>query len=396
MITGVEIHIRPVVYITIEGGLRAEGTQAEGILFKSLTNEKWRGIKVNPTSTDSIVFRHTRIENCKEGIKVYKRPFAMDHCVFWNILKLHLETCQFSITSSELRTCEIYSEGYSQANGVIRDNNLHHTMTGINLKNTVSCSIINNNIYSNTSGIGIMGEEGKMTQQIIEIYGNRIYDNSGIGVGLVNCNVGQNLKHNIISNNGCGISIGRVMGTISENTLKHNKASFGFIYQASNETSIYSNCIDSTKEFLVTNSSSNDITIDYNYWGMQDTTKMHAMTKDYYTDFVSGKVFYTPIEAGSPHCQILFPTAVNEVTNTTADDVKVYPNPFSDNFTIELSNPSAIASVELYNMLGVNISSVKVTDKKMNIDLVNYPAGIYIYKVVGKNNGMTSGRILKQ
>jgi len=63
---------------------------------------------------------------------------------------------------------------------------------------------------------------------------------------------------------------------------------------------------------------------------------------------------------------------------------KIYPNPSERFFTIEFENPDAkqfqlaiydICSKPMYN-------SDKITSDKVSLDLQNYPAGMYVYKIV--------------
>ena len=68
-------------------------------------------------------------------------------------------------------------------------------------------------------------------------------------------------------------------------------------------------------------------------------------------------------------------------------ELKIYPNPVND--FLWISNASAKAKIDLYNMLGVNVLSTKGN----SLDVAGFTAGIYIIKVT-EGNITTSRRIV--
>jgi hypothetical protein len=74
----------------------------------------------------------------------------------------------------------------------------------------------------------------------------------------------------------------------------------------------------------------------------------------------------------------------------TSGDVTVFPNPATDNFTLELKNFEAgNYTFKMYNMLGKEVKNVPFRysgDTKMLIQTDNLNAGTYIYRILNENN----------
>lgn len=70
-------------------------------------------------------------------------------------------------------------------------------------------------------------------------------------------------------------------------------------------------------------------------------------------------------------------------TNPTFSNIKVYPNPSSDLFNIDLSQESApYSSINVYNLLGAKVFTAALTPKENNvIDLSHLSAGYYTAKL---------------
>ncbi len=81
--------------------------------------------------------------------------------------------------------------------------------------------------------------------------------------------------------------------------------------------------------------------------------------------------------------------SVNEIQKnlTTAT---IYPNPSTGAFTIQSSVLSGKSSVEIYNMLGQEIHSEKLTATNTRIDLNNSSPGIYLYRVITETSNLVS------
>jgi hypothetical protein len=72
-------------------------------------------------------------------------------------------------------------------------------------------------------------------------------------------------------------------------------------------------------------------------------------------------------------------------------DFSVYPNPSSDNISIQ--SKTEISNVQLFNSLGQNVLEVK---GKSNIDISKLSAGIYFLKVQDAEGNLGLKRVIKQ
>jgi len=78
--------------------------------------------------------------------------------------------------------------------------------------------------------------------------------------------------------------------------------------------------------------------------------------------------------------------------------VTIYPNPFTTSIDIILNDPLQINNVELriYNLLGAEIMSTTLLKKLTTLETSNLFPGIYIYKVIGNNKTIQSGKLIRQ
>jgi len=79
------------------------------------------------------------------------------------------------------------------------------------------------------------------------------------------------------------------------------------------------------------------------------------------------------------------------VTSILSDDsITVSPNPFSEKINIEFNNPAeSKASIFLFDLNGnwIYHSDKKTTDESMEVNLEDYPPGIYLIRFeLGEKN----------
>jgi hypothetical protein len=74
------------------------------------------------------------------------------------------------------------------------------------------------------------------------------------------------------------------------------------------------------------------------------------------------------------------------------ESITLFPNPASDNFTI---NTTKLVNVEIVNMLGKLVKSVQNVDASTSVDVSNLDAGVYFVKVLGENATQTIKLIKK-
>ena len=80
------------------------------------------------------------------------------------------------------------------------------------------------------------------------------------------------------------------------------------------------------------------------------------------------------------------PLGTNEFN--TANNFKIYPNPTSDNFLIEMENE--VKSVEIYSIQGEKV--MNSTSKK--IDVSNLSKGMYLVRIEDANNAVSAQKLI--
>jgi len=80
---------------------------------------------------------------------------------------------------------------------------------------------------------------------------------------------------------------------------------------------------------------------------------------------------------------------INISVKKNAADLILYPNPASSNISIEYSDGFENTSMDIFNLLGVNISDKTImnqeTNRKINLNISQLPPGIYVLKLTGKS-----------
>ena len=75
--------------------------------------------------------------------------------------------------------------------------------------------------------------------------------------------------------------------------------------------------------------------------------------------------------------------------------VRSYPNPVSDIVYFELSAFIKDGKLVLLDSQGKSCGSQQFMGRKTNIDLANYPEGIYFYQLFEGNRLINSGSVIK-
>ena len=88
-----------------------------------------------------------------------------------------------------------------------------------------------------------------------------------------------------------------------------------------------------------------------------------------------------------------YPTGVNE--NLLSYSLKTYPNPSSDNITIETTEPASQCYLSILNLNGQQLITCKITSSKTQINISNLASGVYILRLTNPNTVLT-GKIVKQ
>jgi hypothetical protein len=80
--------------------------------------------------------------------------------------------------------------------------------------------------------------------------------------------------------------------------------------------------------------------------------------------------------------------------NASANGVKIYPNPTSGEFNIEL-NSTSVSTIEVTDVTGRVITSATATQETVNVNLTNLANGIYYVKIQSEN-GTEVVKVVKQ
>jgi carboxyl-terminal processing protease len=88
------------------------------------------------------------------------------------------------------------------------------------------------------------------------------------------------------------------------------------------------------------------------------------------------------------------PLSVQDISRSEAD-VKVYPNPSIGMFVVSLYSKEERAEIDIYNVLDQKIYSSKLNADNTEINLINEPAGLYLYRIVDmKGDFISSGKMV--
>jgi len=78
--------------------------------------------------------------------------------------------------------------------------------------------------------------------------------------------------------------------------------------------------------------------------------------------------------------------------------VVIYPNPFTSSINIMIKDASQINKAELriYDVLGKEVINTIITKQITTLNTISLPSGIYLYKVIGNNKNIQSGKLVSQ
>ena len=128
------------------------------------------------------------------------------------------------------------------------------------------------------------------------------------------------------------------------------------------------------------------------YWSFGDGDTLSGNTTPSHSYGVTGTyeaclIAYNECETDS-QCwtvQIMVETSVNSLGEN--EYISIYPNPTTGILYLELHNPSkAEIGIQLMNTLGKKLEEFTSYGEKVELDLMNYPKGIYFIKINRKNS----------
>lgn len=88
----------------------------------------------------------------------------------------------------------------------------------------------------------------------------------------------------------------------------------------------------------------------------------------------------------------IYNTTALSVNENESERVVFYPNPTSGKVSINLP----VQSITLLNLAGLELETFNLTNKTSEIDLKNYPTGVYVLKISTSDNKTRSAKIIKR
>lgn len=137
--------------------------------------------------------------------------------------------------------------------------------------------------------------------------------------------------------------------------------------------------IDYEDKFIHTYDASNNITQTiWQYWDLQTSTLVNN-DKKVYSNF-----------------QIL--TGLYSLGAANTLEVSLYPNPFTNNCTLRLTNQKQEIGndlvIKLFDVFGKEVSQTNIVGEETQIERGNLPSGIYFYSVMDKNMALANGKLV--
>jgi hypothetical protein len=89
----------------------------------------------------------------------------------------------------------------------------------------------------------------------------------------------------------------------------------------------------------------------------------------------------------------------NVATELNGNTLKLgqnYPNPAQGKTYIDVSFAAPEATLKIYNVLGKLVEEVSVVDKRIILDVSNYPEGVYLYTLEADGEKVTRRMTVKK
>lgn len=425
VLTG-KVEIAPNVTLTVDAGVMIE--MDEGI-------DVYGSILLNATATDSIYLYTPKKGNNRKYITIKSSSFVgresdtfrLHYCNFWNTniffekgaQSLLVSECTFAgqeatfvvwfgarntnfIVKNNQFFGGVFSSNDTLVNRIeVRDNKfLHYSNTGwaISIASHANNDIVIENNYFDDNFVCVYMQ----TASLVKVLNNTFINNT---VGISDSRQGGTnylIQGNVFTKNTKAIESKLLVSKnteISNNSIYQNEIGIE-IFKNSNTTGtagfkIENNCIyDNEKS--VNWGTDHDIAIGANWWGTTNTAQIDSAIYDYYDDFKIGKVTYMPLlSQKDSSCKVLNPTTIAE-TSLKGNQIKVFPNPFSEVLNISTDVNAKISKVELFDIVGKCVVYINdFSSSTATVNTINIPDGVYIYKITFADNSSTTGKLLK-
>jgi len=139
-----------------------------------------------------------------------------------------------------------------------------------------------------------------------------------------------------------------------------------------------------------------NLTVSNNYWGTTSTQHLDAVIYDFFDLANQSVVYYQPLLDNAVTIDTsCFPLTVstNNITKQFPT-VNVYPNPFTNQFTVQLSD-NGQTTILLYNFVGQQLWQQTFTNST-TINTEQLADGIYFYELRNDKGVIKTGKVVKQ
>jgi len=354
--TGMELH----------GYLSAIGTETNRIVFTSnLTSPtigSWNGITVIGTSI--LLLDNQLIMQYVDGL--YATTFVDLDLAYHG--PYNFENCYFAYNEN------VNHDGGSPSTN-FRSCSFEYNTTGLNyfqFGGTISQCIFEHNVNGALN-----------TDKIDSCYFN---DNSGIALSPYGITRGCKIVNNVV---GVSCLFNAVNDTFIDNVITNNEIGVEILSYFNGSITFTGNTICANSLYNISMQGTNDADLSQNCWCTSDNVAIRATIYDETNDPLVGAVTFAPIGTDCP----LNALSLQEEASLSPS-VSVYPNPFSESFTVELVNAEH-ATLVLYELSG-RIVFTQPLSFSTTIQTSDLNEGIYLYHVTNNDQVETTGKIIKE
>lgn len=365
---GVTILFNTTTSLKLEGRLIAIGTPESRIVFTSSSTSPlmgdWNGIRVVGTTDplgegDQLTMKYVDGLYASTFVDLdlaYHGPYIFENCYFAHNTAVNLDGGMPYATFNRC-TFEHNITGLDifQLGGKVSHSNFIGNVNG-----AVNIPVVDTCYFFNNSGIALT-PYGITT-------GCKI-DNNHIGVSSMFNSANSSFVNNVITNNDIGIEIQTYFNgfiTFTGNTICNNE-----VYNVK----------------LLT---ANDADLSQNCWCTTDETAIGNSIFDGNDDGAYGFVTISPLGVGCPMNDL----SVDEEATEIAANVKVFPNPFTNQFEVQIDNDEN-SKLTLFDMSGRVILQNSFS-RTTNIQTQDLIGGVYIYQIISNNQLVSNGKLVKE
>ncbi len=394
---GVLVKFEDTKYLEIrQGTLIANGTVVDTITFTSNSLTPTPGIW-GSTTNGGIWLNNAVASTSFNFITIIYATIGI-----YNAGNIHIKNSLFnnnlsglsSIYGTQIDSCifRLNSAGIGNSNGVIYNfctisNNTNGiaTLTGGSLLNCI--------IDSNQTGLG--NSDGPKIHHCTISYNqtgmacdpccggamivqNCVVDsNSTVGLSINGNGLADSVMDNEIKFNGIGLVSATCPGNgghsqFTRNIIENNTIGI----QVGGCSDIYCNSFCNNTSYDLQNRLSTTISVPNNYWCTTDSAAIELLIYDGHDNSSYGLVNFMPLDI----TQCYLTTGI--LTDKTQSlSFNIFPNPASNEVTVELPSNNFRGGVKIFNVFGELTYSSILTKQKINVDISSWRKGAYIIQI---------------